>query len=33
MKTDELEVLEGAPLIAVPQTTTNQIWKLHVMQR
>ena len=33
MKTDKREVLEGRALITSPQTTTEQIWKLHVMQR
>lgn len=33
MKTDEREVLEEGALITSPQAITDQIWKLHVMQR
>lgn len=33
MKTDEREVLEEGALKTSPQATTDQIWKLHVMQR
>jgi len=33
MKTDEREVLEEGALITNPQATTDQIWKLHEMQR